>query len=152
MAKRSPMAADAAVGENIRTARIAAGLSQTDLGRACGISFQQIQKYEKGTNRVGGSRLMQIAEALKLLDLSQDVGLQEAIKPARERAETSMLDDHGVVEWPFLERPAVFIPQVAGMDLVKEAHCSARAQLLDYRAHDAVDFSAREVLSLQPPV
>jgi transcriptional regulator with XRE-family HTH domain len=60
------MPVDAAVGGNIRNARLAAGLSQTELGSACGISFQQIQKYEKGINRVGGSRLMQIAEALKV--------------------------------------------------------------------------------------
>jgi transcriptional regulator with XRE-family HTH domain len=60
------MPVDHAVGENIRTARLVAGLSQTELGAACGITFQQIQKYEKGANRVGGSRLMQIAEALKV--------------------------------------------------------------------------------------
>ncbi len=66
MAKRSPMPVDVAVGENIRMARLAAGVSQTELGAACGITFQQIQKYEKGVNRVGGSRLMQIAEALKV--------------------------------------------------------------------------------------
>ena len=66
MAKRSPMPADAAVGENIRTARLAAGVSQAELGAACGVTFQQIQKYEKGRNRVDGSRLMQIAEALKV--------------------------------------------------------------------------------------
>jgi transcriptional regulator with XRE-family HTH domain len=39
-------------------------MSQTELGQACGITFQQIQKYEKGANRVGGSRLQQIADAL----------------------------------------------------------------------------------------
>lgn len=60
MTKRSPMPVDVAVGQNIRTARLAAGLmSQTALGRACGVSFQQMQKYEKGANRAGGSRLMQ---------------------------------------------------------------------------------------------
>jgi transcriptional regulator with XRE-family HTH domain len=60
------MPVDAAVGANIRIARLAAGLSQSELGNACGVTFQQIQKYENGTNRVGGSRLMQIAEALKV--------------------------------------------------------------------------------------
>jgi len=60
------MPVDVAVGENIRVARLAAGLTQTELGKSCGITFQQIQKYEKGSNRVGGSRLMQIAEALKV--------------------------------------------------------------------------------------
>jgi len=66
MAQRSPMPVDAVVGENIRMARLTAGLSQTELGEACGITFQQIQKYEKGANRVGGSRLMQIAETLNV--------------------------------------------------------------------------------------
>jgi transcriptional regulator with XRE-family HTH domain len=66
MAKRSPLPVDVVVGENIRMARLTAGLSQTELGRACGITFQQIQKYEKGANRVGGSRLMQIAETLNV--------------------------------------------------------------------------------------
>jgi transcriptional regulator with XRE-family HTH domain len=60
------MPVDAALGQNIRMARLAAGLSQTELGTACGITFQQIQKYENGTNRVGGSRLMQISETLKV--------------------------------------------------------------------------------------
>ncbi len=60
------MPVDAVVGQKIRTTRLAAGMSQTELGKACGITFQQIQKYENGSNRVGGSRLMQIAEALKV--------------------------------------------------------------------------------------
>jgi transcriptional regulator with XRE-family HTH domain len=64
MAKRSPLPVDVLVGQNIRAARLNAGLSQTALGQTCDITFQQIQKYEKGTNRVGSSRLMQMAEAL----------------------------------------------------------------------------------------
>ena len=64
MAKHSPLPVDILVGQSIRAARIAAGLSQADLGKACGISFQQVHKYEKGANRVGSSRLMQIAEVL----------------------------------------------------------------------------------------
>jgi transcriptional regulator with XRE-family HTH domain len=66
MAKRSPMSVDVVVGENIRAKRLAAGISQAELGKACGVSFQQIQKYENGANRVGGSRLLQIAEALRV--------------------------------------------------------------------------------------
>ena len=82
------MPVDAVVGENIRIARLVAGLSQTELGDACGVTFQQIQKYEKGANRVGGSRLMQIAEALKvpaadLLPASQkDASLRKHRAPA----------------------------------------------------------------------
>jgi len=42
------------------------GMSQTDLGAAVGVTFQQIQKYEKGTNRIGASRLHLLAEVLKV--------------------------------------------------------------------------------------
>jgi len=53
------------VGQRIRMRRHQLNMSQTDLGKACGLTFQQIQKYEKGTNRVGASRLQQIADAMK---------------------------------------------------------------------------------------
>jgi transcriptional regulator with XRE-family HTH domain len=42
------------------------GLSQTELGARIGVTFQQVQKYEKGTNRIGASRLQQISEALRV--------------------------------------------------------------------------------------
>jgi transcriptional regulator with XRE-family HTH domain len=57
-------AVDVAVGKRIRVARIAKGISQTGLGDALGVSFQQVQKYEKGMNRVGASRLTRIASTL----------------------------------------------------------------------------------------
>jgi transcriptional regulator with XRE-family HTH domain len=56
---------DAEIGKRLRIARMTAGMSQTDLANAVGVTFQQIQKYEKGANRVAVSRLMQIAKALK---------------------------------------------------------------------------------------
>jgi transcriptional regulator with XRE-family HTH domain len=55
---------DMDIGRRIRLQRVNKGMSQSDLGVACGVTFQQIQKYEKGANRVGGSRLKQIADAL----------------------------------------------------------------------------------------
>jgi transcriptional regulator with XRE-family HTH domain len=64
---RTPRAcgpADKALGEKIRTRRVAAGMSQDTLGHALGVTFQQIQKYEKGVNRVSAVRLEQIAGAL----------------------------------------------------------------------------------------
>jgi transcriptional regulator with XRE-family HTH domain len=45
---------------------MALGMSQTDLGDALGVTFQQIQKYEKGTNRIGAGRLHRLAEVLKV--------------------------------------------------------------------------------------
>jgi transcriptional regulator with XRE-family HTH domain len=64
MAKRSPLPVDLLVGQNIRIGRLQKGLSQTELGKRIGVTFQQVQKYEKGANRVGASRLQQIANAL----------------------------------------------------------------------------------------
>src|SRR3979409_308882 len=64
MAKRiEPV--DKLVGQNIRIFRMAKGISQTELGNSVGVTFQQIQKYEKGANRVGSSRLARIAGILK---------------------------------------------------------------------------------------
>ena len=59
--KRRPNSADIQVGESIRAHRLIAGMSQSDLAHRLGVSFQQVQKYEKGTNRVGAGRLPQIA-------------------------------------------------------------------------------------------
>ena len=58
--------ADLIIAENVRTARIARNLSQTDLGKPLGITFQQIQKYEKGINRIGAGRLVAIADVLQV--------------------------------------------------------------------------------------
>ena len=59
-----PDPVDTYVGDRIRAERIRAGWSQTDLGRAIGVTFQQIQKYERGTNRVSASMLVRSAKAL----------------------------------------------------------------------------------------
>jgi transcriptional regulator with XRE-family HTH domain len=56
--------ADLSVGQNIRIGRLQKGLSQTELGKSIGVTFQQVQKYEKGANRVGASRLQLIADVL----------------------------------------------------------------------------------------
>ena len=56
--------ADARIGERVRAARMAAGLNQTQLGAAAGISFQQIQKYENGRDRISVACLQVMAKAL----------------------------------------------------------------------------------------
>jgi transcriptional regulator with XRE-family HTH domain len=61
---RRVTAVDTHVGLKVRARRNLLGLTQTELADAAGITFQQIQKYEKGTNRVGAGRLMQFSEAL----------------------------------------------------------------------------------------
>ena len=62
--RRGTTPVDTHIGQRIRARRTLLGLSQTDLAHAAGISFQQVQKYENGTNRVGASRLQQFSEAL----------------------------------------------------------------------------------------
>lgn len=62
--KKKPNPTDVHVGSRIRLRRNMIGLSQEKLGESLGITFQQIQKYEKGTNRVGASRLQAISEIL----------------------------------------------------------------------------------------
>ena len=57
---------DKLVGRNIRVHRLVRGLTQEALGEKLGVTFQQIQKYEKGTNRVGSGRLYQIAALLEV--------------------------------------------------------------------------------------
>lgn len=60
-----PTPADKSVGTRVRQARLLKGMSQEKLGAALGLTFQQIQKYEKGVNRIGAGRLMQISVVLQ---------------------------------------------------------------------------------------
>src|SRR5687767_12588830 len=61
---RSPDPRDREVGQRIRAQRLICKMSQEELGDRVGITFQQIQKYEKGTNRVAAGRLIRISEIL----------------------------------------------------------------------------------------
>ena len=62
--KGKPNPIDAHVGSRVRLRRILLGMSQEKLARAVGLTFQQIQKYERGANRIGASRLFQITRVL----------------------------------------------------------------------------------------
>jgi transcriptional regulator with XRE-family HTH domain len=66
MSVKAPNPVDKYVGSRIRMRRIMLGMSQEKLGESLGLTFQQIQKNEKGTNRVGASRLQQISEILQV--------------------------------------------------------------------------------------
>jgi transcriptional regulator with XRE-family HTH domain len=66
MSTKAPNPVDKYVGSRVRMRRIMLGMSQEKLGEALGLTFQQVQKYEKGTNRVGASRIQQIAEILQV--------------------------------------------------------------------------------------
>jgi transcriptional regulator with XRE-family HTH domain len=64
MSVKRPDPVDVEVGHRIRIERLSRGLSQTALANQLGVTFQQVQKYEKGVNRVGAGRLTKIAEVL----------------------------------------------------------------------------------------
>jgi transcriptional regulator with XRE-family HTH domain len=80
---------EARIGERIRSRRIRARVSQESLGKPLGITFQQIQKYEKGTNRVSAGRLLKIAEVLECDVMDFFEGLQDSRTRTSAAAEFS---------------------------------------------------------------
>jgi transcriptional regulator with XRE-family HTH domain len=66
MPKNGLEPADVHVGKRVRMRRMMLGRSQTQLGEALGVTFQQVQKYEKGTNRISASRLQRTADVLQV--------------------------------------------------------------------------------------
>ncbi|HEX3365905.1 helix-turn-helix domain-containing protein [Phenylobacterium sp.] len=94
LARHAPDTLDVAIGASIRLRRRQAGLSQEVLAEKCGVSFQQVQKYENGANRVSFSRLVQIAHALglRVSELVGDIDEAAGLSPA----EATILTDLGV--------------------------------------------------------
>jgi transcriptional regulator with XRE-family HTH domain len=89
MAGKKPNPVDTHVGSRVRLRRMLLGMSQERLGESMGLTFQQVQKYEKGVNRIGASRLFQIS---KILDVPIQFIFEEAPhsgegSPARGMAE-----------------------------------------------------------------
>lgn len=83
MSIKSPDPTDIIIGERVRSLRLQRGLSQTNLADKIGVTFQQVQKYEKGVNRIGGGRLVRIAAILgvdisALMDGAGELGRDRA--------------------------------------------------------------------------
>lgn len=95
----APDPVDVFVGQAIRAKRIRLGLTQSDLGRSVGVTFQQVQKYEKGTNRVSASVLMKCATALGCYPADFFPGEEGVAAPAPSMA---MLPDGAKLEAIFL--------------------------------------------------
>jgi transcriptional regulator with XRE-family HTH domain len=66
MPRNGPHPTDRHVGQRVRMRRLMLGMSQTTLGDALGLTFQQVQKYEKGSNRISASRLQRSSEILQV--------------------------------------------------------------------------------------
>ena len=88
MKQRSAGKPDIELGKRIRLRRVEQKISQAELGDKLGVSFQQVQKYEKGANRIGASRLQSIASALSVPIAFFFEGLSSS-----ERADTVVADD-----------------------------------------------------------
>jgi transcriptional regulator with XRE-family HTH domain len=84
MPAKMPDPLDVMVGARIRVFRIHRRISQTDLAEQIGVTFQQVQKYEKGTNRIGASRLSRIATVL-------GISVGELFESSEEKAGDSAL-------------------------------------------------------------
>lgn len=78
---RQPDSVDVEVGRRVRVERIARGLSQTELANRIGVTFQQVQKYENGSNRISMGRLMRIGRVFRV-DVTYLLGGGHKIPPA----------------------------------------------------------------------
>src|SRR5215470_18291840 len=94
---KGPDSVDQMVGRNIRIYRLQKKLTQTELADALGLTFQQVQKYEKGTNRVGSGRLLRIATFL-------DVPVTALFKGSDEMADTDKQSIFDQLESPHTSR------------------------------------------------
>jgi transcriptional regulator with XRE-family HTH domain len=113
---RGTTAVDTHVGLKIRARRNLLGLSQTKLANVAGITFQQIQKYEKGANRVGVGRLMQFSEALGVppsyfFEGAPTVGKKQPAPQEGEIAEDTIVSFLGTREGAALVRAFMAIKQ-----------------------------------------
>jgi transcriptional regulator with XRE-family HTH domain len=96
MPKRTIKPADRIIGQNIRANRLSRRLSQEELGDEIGVTFQQVQKYEKGANRVGGSRLVQIAKALNIPALALLEGAEIESIHLRSELPALIINQHAI--------------------------------------------------------
>ena len=105
-----PNPVDVHVGSRVRIRRVMEGLSQEKLGKLMGLTFQQIQKYEKGTNRVGASRLYEISQILSVPvqfffdELPVEDGCEQAPGFSESDSESNFLDFLGSREGIELNR------------------------------------------------
>jgi transcriptional regulator with XRE-family HTH domain len=127
MASKTPDPIDKYVGSRIRMRRIMLGMSQEKLGDALGLTFQQIQKYEKGINRIGASRLFDLAQ---VLGVSVQFFYEEA--PA---AEPQQLMPEGFAERPAEGSIVEFLRSRDGLELnkafVRISDAKARRAIVD---------------------
>lgn len=90
--ERSAKAVDVRLGQRVRARRLEIGMSQEQLGEFLGITFQQVQKYEKGANRIAASRLWDLSKALEM-PVAQFFDGFDAKKSSADQARSSKTAD-----------------------------------------------------------
>src|SRR5262245_59567913 len=105
---RSAQVVDVHVGSRVRLRRVLLGMSQETLGARLGLTFQQVQKYEKGTNRISASRLFRLAEALGVPiqfffedfsgEMKNGADVEPFVEPAVENNVLKFLHDRQAIE------------------------------------------------------
>lgn len=104
---------DAYVGAQIKKRRTVVGMSQTELANRLGITFQQVQKYEKGANRVGSSRLYEISEILGVPIQSFFEGVEEVIQKKNTKEADKRTKETTLVKFD------EFISSPSGVDMIR---------------------------------
>jgi transcriptional regulator with XRE-family HTH domain len=94
MAKKAPNPIDKHVGSRVRMRRMMLKMSQEKLGDALGLTFQQVQKYEKGSNRIGASRLQQIAQILQVPVAFFFEGAPSHVAPAADAPSSAFVSEY----------------------------------------------------------
>jgi transcriptional regulator with XRE-family HTH domain len=131
-AKKVPNPIDKHVGRRVRMRRLTLGMSQTKLGDALGLTFQQVQKYEKGTNRIGASRLQHISQILRV-----------PVPFFFEGAPHLPGQPQGIGDAPSPEYVADFLASADGLALVK-AFVAIKNAMLRRRIVDLVEELAKQ--------
>jgi transcriptional regulator with XRE-family HTH domain len=120
---------DIHVGSRVRFRRMLLGMSQEKLGERLGLTFQQVQKYEKGINRIGASRLFDLAQ---VLGVSVQFFYEEAPLP---EARSAMADGNGVADGPDEHSIVEFLRSRDGLELnrafVRIPDLKARRAIVD---------------------
>jgi transcriptional regulator with XRE-family HTH domain len=96
MLKKNEKTIDSLIGGNIRANRLARGLTQGKLAGLISVTSQQVQKYEKGQNRVGGSRLVQIAEALNVPLIALFENVEVSQNPVHSDVAGLIVNQHAI--------------------------------------------------------
>jgi transcriptional regulator with XRE-family HTH domain len=128
--EHSPHPLDIALGSRVRLRRKELGYSQDQLARAVGITFQQVQKYEHGTNRISFSRLVEISEALECsvgdlignLDKSKSSGsFSKQVAYLTEPGASDLLEAYASIESPKRRRAILNLARQLASDQVEAA-------------------------------